>query len=298
MLTALGSSPFLLDAMLGWAIVPRRLAVLVGQFPTDIPPQSTVTTTNLELADRSLAGRFFFIDRSIGAQALITPTTHPQRVLNLTLAMYNHTIEEGPLSYNQYNPDLGFMYAAGIDYNHGPTYGAREGDFPWSTTARIRLSLRAMYADVERGRSPGTVGLRGHIFFTNAQLGFKYKGFALVGAAMFRLQKFIDLNPDILDFGMHVQASYFVIKHFLAIVARYSQIWPDFNEKGDPRNLPKRSVLQSKGDILEPFTPLSTKEAGGGLRLFPTKDPQLNIILVYLWRDIDSVVMLQVNTWL
>ncbi|MDR4506337.1 MAG: OprO/OprP family phosphate-selective porin [Candidatus Scalindua sp.] len=204
-----------------------------GQWKVPFNRQRVVSSSVLQLIDRSLAQDVFTMDRQIGAQ--ISGKVH-NRQLEYYLGMFN-----GNGRNESSNGDTEHMYIARLSWSNPGGYGKgieeQEADVAWSEKPLYHISAAISFdsaSDLRLTLKDGSSYSAKEVDWTNivGEYGLKYKGFST--NAEFYWSKAHNIgDEEIANRGFFVQGGYFVIPHLFEVAGRYSYVDYDDQLKDD-----------------------------------------------------------------
>ncbi|MCP5006212.1 MAG: hypothetical protein GY941_20065 [Planctomycetes bacterium] len=200
-----------------------------GQWKVPFNRQRVVSSSKLQLIDRSLAQEEFTMNRQVGA--MISGKVY-NRQLEYYLGMFN-----GNNRNESSNGDTEHMYIARISWNnpggYGKGIGEQEADVAWSEKPLYHISGAVSFDSAsdltmtldDSSKPSATEVNRTHIV---GEYGLKYRGFST--SAEFYWSKAHDIgNEDITNKGFFVQGGYFILPHRFEVAGRYSFV--DFDDE-------------------------------------------------------------------
>lgn len=232
---------------------PRRLGIRAGRWKIPYNRSRYTSGLNLQFADRSMAGVFFDIDRSVGV-SLYGLTADPCVPVDWELALTNGIRTNGvrPDRAGDIDRNLGISGRIFSDLlgKWGSDY---ESDIAWHEELAVRLGAGFAFSREDVTEGPveasrqrvvdsgvtltsllpaGTDGYSVTLFALSAD--FRYQGWSLSTEYYFRtLSSFSGASvPDLFDHGFLVQSGYFVVPKKLEVFSRWSRIVGDSGTLG------------------------------------------------------------------
>ena len=195
-----------------------------GQWKVPFNRQRVISSSVLQMIDRSLAQDVFTMDRQIGAQ--ISGMVH-NRQLEYFLGMFN-----GNGRNESSNGDTEHMYIARLSWSNPGGYGKgieeQESDIEWSEKPLYHISAAISFdsaSDLRMTLKDGSRFSAEEVDWTNVvgEYGLKYKGFST--NAEFYWSKAHDIGEEeIANRGFFVQGGYFIMPHKFEVAGRYSYV--------------------------------------------------------------------------
>lgn len=230
-----------------------RIGVRAGRWKIPFNRSRFTSGLNLQFADRSMAGLFFDIDRSVGVSLYGTSDT-AWSPLNWEVALINGIRTNGtrPSRAGELDRNLGISGRVYSDVLG--TWGTdHESDVTWHEEFAARLG--AGFAFARENIEDGPVEAAGQrvvdsgatlisllpataraysvgLFALSAD--FRYYGWSLSTEYYFRsLSSFSGASvPDLFDHGFLIQSGYFIIPKKLELISRWSRIVGDSGSLG------------------------------------------------------------------
>lgn len=246
------------DLYLRWDPLPW-FGLLVGQNEVPFNRQHITLEAYQELVDRSAVDARFNLQRDIGMMVYLSAL---QRRIEATLGVYNGARQNAP------NDDTTYMTSARLAFNPWGPIPFREADL--DDSPHPKLSLAAAIAHNPQRIVSGTPSSTTLHDITQGVLEstLRFRGLSLTTEAHARRQT-PDGSKTKRDYGVFLQAGYFVVPHYLEIVGRYSGLGGDLSPSDVQREETvgvswylrgHRFKLQIDGSRLE------TRSAGTDLR--------------------------------
>ncbi len=195
-----------------------------GQWKVPFNRQRVVSSSKLQMIDRSLAQEEFTMNRQIGAQ--ISGKVFNKQ-FEYYLGMFN-----GNNRNESKNGDTRHMYIGRLSWcnpgGYGKGIGEQEADVAWSEKPLYHVSAAISFddsSDLKFTLRDGSSVSQDHVDRTHVvgEYGLKYKGFST--SAEFYWSKAHNIGTeDIANKGFFVQGGYFIIPHRFEVAGRYSYV--------------------------------------------------------------------------
>lgn len=223
------------DAVLTWSGV-RDMNVRVGQMKVPFNRERVISSSALELVDRSIVNAELTLDRDIGIQLFSNDLFGLGGYLGYQLGVFGG---EGRLRFNE---GVGLLYVARVQVQPTGRFDDAYTMVDFTREERLRISLGAGVAfNHQSGRERSTTGnfyqLEGFDeLHAEGDLMLKYGGFSLMAEFLYRQAQGVSERTGMVDgemiterarngVGWYVQAGY-LFEYPIEVVARYADIQP------------------------------------------------------------------------
>lgn len=230
-----------------------KLGIRTGRWKTPFNRSRYTSGLNMQFADRSLAGVFFDIDRSVGISAF-GKAESPIAPVNWELALLNGIRANGARPNRVGDLDRNLAVSGRVFSDVLGEWGSDyESDLAWHEELAVRLGAGFAFtrediteAPVEASRQRvvdsgatltsilpmGTTAYDVSLFAVSAD--FRYRGWSLSSEYYFRnLTDFSGATvPDLFDHGFLLQGGYFIVPEKFELFTRWSRIVGDSGTLG------------------------------------------------------------------
>lgn len=231
---------------------PGSLAVRAGRWKIPFNRSRYTSGLKLQFADRSIAGVFFDIDRSVGVSLLGREMIN-EAPINWEVAVVNGIRTNGLRTARAGDLDRNLALTGRVFSDVIGTYGNDgEPDLSFHEELAVRIGGGFAFSRIDGGEGPAEFSRQrvvdsgatidaitpaGTDRYTMAMYEFdvnaKYKGFSLLTEFFFRhLYEFNGGVPSLCDHGFLLQTGYFIIPKKLELLARWSRIVGDSGTLG------------------------------------------------------------------
>ncbi|MBX3249126.1 MAG: hypothetical protein KF901_18250 [Myxococcales bacterium] len=222
------------DAVITW-MPTSQLGVQVGQTKVPFNRERVISSSALQLVDRSIVNAALNLDRDIGIQLFSNDLFGLGGYIGAQLGVYSGN------GRNRINRDLGLLYVARLQVQPTGRFDDAYAEADLLRTRTPRFSIGAGFAYNHRThRENGTHGAffqldEGFdVFHAEADVAFKWNGFSLLAELLWRRAR-ADTQTGVVDgvlvterfgsaFGYTLQAGYFV--SVIELAARFAEIRP------------------------------------------------------------------------
>lgn len=209
--------------------IGKYLAIKGGQFKVPFSRQRLVSSSSLQLVDRSIVNDEFNLDRDVGVDF--------HRNLFGDKLEYHLGIFTGHgINRRNENSDNKMLYVGRIAWHPFGFLGYEETDYDYSETVKATLGFAAAHnagGEIRTGSTRTAVSDDIYMNIFTADGGLKYKGFSLIGEAFLRQLREPGIRSRSNAIGYMVQGGYFIIPKHLEVAARYAWLDREFNKDKD-----------------------------------------------------------------